>query len=157
MIGNASSHEKLDRAAELGMDAGINHATEDVVAGVDGADRRARRRPRLSSTSAATSFQKGLDSLAKDGRLVICGGHAGEVVEFDIIPFFRAQKSVIGSFVYTREEVAKCLELAGRGLITPLVHQTFPLDDAARPWPRWSGASTSASSSSSPSAQKEAA
>ena len=37
-------------------------------------------------------FQKGLDSLAKDGRLVICGGHSGEVVPFDIIPFFRGQK-----------------------------------------------------------------
>ena len=47
-------------------------------------------------------FQKGLDSLAKDGRLVICGGHSGEVVPFDIIPFFRAQKQIIGSFVYTR-------------------------------------------------------
>jgi NADPH:quinone reductase-like Zn-dependent oxidoreductase len=75
-------------------------------------------------------FQKGLDSLAKDGRLVICGGHSGEVVPFDIIPFFRGQKSVIGSFTYTREEVAKCFDLAARGLIKPLVHQTFPLDDA---------------------------
>ena len=57
-------------------------------------------------------FQMGLDSLSKDGRLVICGGHAGEVVPFDIIPFFRAQKSVIGSFVYTMAEVEVCLELA---------------------------------------------
>ena len=54
-------------------------------------------------------FQKGLESLTKDGRLVICGGHSGEVVPFDIIPFFRGQHSVIGSFTYTREEVAKCL------------------------------------------------
>ena len=75
-------------------------------------------------------FQKGLDSLTKDGRMVICGAHSGEVVPFDIIPFFRTQHSVIGSFVYTREEVGKCFELAARGRITPLVHQTFPLDDA---------------------------
>jgi NADPH:quinone reductase-like Zn-dependent oxidoreductase len=129
VIGNASSQEKLDRAAELGMDAGINHAAEDVVArvmeltGDRGVDL-------VYEHVGGELFQKGLDSLAKDGRLVICGAHSGEVVPFDIIPFFRAQKSVIGSFVYTREEVAKCLELAGRGLITPLVHQTFPLDDA---------------------------
>jgi NADPH:quinone reductase-like Zn-dependent oxidoreductase len=75
-------------------------------------------------------FQKGLDSLGKDGRLVICGGHSGEVVPFDIIPFFRAQKSVIGSFVYTRSEVESCLELARRGRITPLVYRTFPLSEA---------------------------
>jgi NADPH:quinone reductase-like Zn-dependent oxidoreductase len=75
-------------------------------------------------------FQKGLDSLAKDGRLVICGGHSGEVVPFDIIPFFRGQKQVIGSFVYNRSEVETVLDLAARGLVQPLVHATFPLDRA---------------------------
>jgi NADPH:quinone reductase-like Zn-dependent oxidoreductase len=75
-------------------------------------------------------FQKGLDSLAKDGRMVICGGHSGEVVPFDIIPFFRAQKRVIGSFVYNRVEVEACVELARQGKITPLVHSVFPLSQA---------------------------
>jgi NADPH:quinone reductase-like Zn-dependent oxidoreductase len=76
-------------------------------------------------------FQAGLDSLDKDGRLVICGGHSGEVVPFDIIPFFRAQRSVIGSFTYTRDEVERCLELARQGKIVPLVHKVFPLEQAA--------------------------
>jgi NADPH:quinone reductase-like Zn-dependent oxidoreductase len=129
VIGNASGEEKLDRARELGLDEGINHRTEDVVARVmeltDG-----RGVDLVYEHVGGELFQKGLDSLAKDGRLVICGGHSGEVVPFDIIPFFRGQKSVIGSFTYTREEVAKCFDLAARGLIKPLVHQTFPLDDA---------------------------
>jgi alcohol dehydrogenase len=51
-------------------------------------------------------------------------------VPFDVIPFFRAQKSVIGSFVFTREEVSACLALAAAGRIKPLVHSTFPLDQA---------------------------
>ena len=67
-------------------------------------------------------FKEGIDSLRRDGRLVTCGAHAGEVVDFDIIPFFRAQHTVIGSFVYTREELEKVLEFARRGLIPPLVH-----------------------------------
>jgi NADPH:quinone reductase-like Zn-dependent oxidoreductase len=130
VIGNASSDEKLERARELGLDAGINHRTQDVAdevmkltdgAGVD----------LVYEHVGGELFQKGLDSLSKDGRLVICGGHSGEVVPFDIIPFFRTQKSVIGSFVYTREEVEKVFALAGRGLITPLVHATFPLEAAA--------------------------
>jgi NADPH:quinone reductase-like Zn-dependent oxidoreductase len=129
VIGNASSDDKLERARDLGLDAGINHATEDVVARVmELTDDRGV--DLVYEHVGGELFQKGLDSLTKDGRLVICGGHSGEVVPFDIIPFFRGQKSVIGSFVYTREEVTRCLELAGRGLITPLVHQTFPLDDA---------------------------
>ncbi len=129
VIGNASSDEKLARAAELGMDHGINHATQDVVEEVmrltDG-----RGVDLVFEHVGGELFQKGLDSLAKDGRLVICGGHSGEVVPFDIIPFFRGQKQVIGSFVYNRDEVETCLELARQGKITPLVHKTFPLDEA---------------------------
>jgi len=129
VIGNASSDEKLARAAELGMDHGINHRTEDVVEEVmrltDG-----RGVDLVFEHVGGELFQKGLDSLAKDGRLVICGGHSGEVVPFDIIPFFRSQKSIIGSFVYTRDEVERCLELARQGKITPLVHEVFPLEQA---------------------------
>jgi NADPH:quinone reductase-like Zn-dependent oxidoreductase len=129
VIGNASSDEKLDRALDLGMDEGINHRTEDVVARVmELTDERGV--DLVYEHVGGELFQKGLDSMTKDGRLVICGAHSGEVVPFDIIPFFRGQKSVIGSFTYTREEVKKSFDLAARRLIKPLIHQTFPLDDA---------------------------
>jgi NADPH:quinone reductase-like Zn-dependent oxidoreductase len=111
------------------MDHGINHATQDVVAEVMRLT-EGRGLDLVFEHVGGELFQKGLDSLAKDGRLVICGGHSGEVVDFDIIPFFRAQKSVIGSFVYTRAEVEKCLELARQGKITPLVYEVFPLEEA---------------------------
>jgi NADPH:quinone reductase-like Zn-dependent oxidoreductase len=126
VIGNASSDEKLAKATELGMDHGINHQTQDVVAEVmrltndQGVDL-------VFEHVGGELFQKGLDSLAKDGRLVICGGHSGEVVPFDIIPFFRSQKQIIGSFVFDRWEIEKVLDLATRGLIQPLVYKTFPL------------------------------
>jgi NADPH:quinone reductase-like Zn-dependent oxidoreductase len=129
VIGNASSDDKLARASEFGMHLGINYASQDVVEEVmkatdgQGVDL-------VYEHVGGELFQKGLDSLAKDGRMVICGGHSGEVVPFDIIPFFRAQKSIIGSFVYNRWEVEKVLELASRGLITPLVYKTFPLTEA---------------------------
>ena len=75
-------------------------------------------------------FAEALGSIGKDGRVVTCGAHAGEVVDFDIVPFFRGQKTVIGSFCYTREEVAACLDLAARGTVRPLVHATFGLEEA---------------------------
>ena len=129
IIGTASSDEKLERAAELGMHHGINHAREDVVEEVmritddEGVDLAYEH-------VGGDLFQKALDSLGKDGRLVICGGHGGEVVPFDIIPFFRTQKRIIGSFVYNRDEVERCIALAERGAITPLVHKVFPLAEA---------------------------
>lgn len=129
VIGNASSDGKLARAAELGMDHGINHETQDVVAEVMRLTND-RGVDLVYEHVGGKLFQAGLDSLDKDGRLVICGGHAGEVVPFDIIPFFRMQRSVIGSFTYTRAEVETCLELARRDKIMPLVYKTFPLDEA---------------------------
>ncbi|MFN8187713.1 MAG: zinc-binding dehydrogenase [Gaiellales bacterium] len=129
VIGNASTQDKLDRARELGMDVGINHRTEDVVERVMEAT-DGKGVDVVYEHVGGELFQKGLDSLTKDGRLVICGGHAGEVVPFDIIPFFRTQRSVIGSFVYTQVEVGKVFELASHGKLRPLVHRTFPLDEA---------------------------
>ena len=130
VIGNASSDAKLERARELGMDVGVNHRTHDVVEAVmeatDGAGVDV-----VYEHVGGELFQKGLDSLKKDGRLVICGGHSGEVVPFDIIPFFRRQLSVIGSFIYTQDEVERCFELAAHRRIRPLVHATFPLEGAA--------------------------
>ena len=130
VIGNASSDEKLDRAKALGLDVGINYQTQDVVAEVMRVTDE-RGVDVVYEHVGGELFQKGLDSLAKDGRMCICGGHSGEVVPFDIIPFFRTQRSLIGSFVYTKDEVERCFELAARGKIAPIVHGTFPLEDAA--------------------------
>lgn len=131
VIGNASSDEKLEQAKKLGLDVGINYRKQDLVAEVmqvtngQGVDL-------VYEHVGGELFQKGMDVLAKDGRLVICGGHAGEVVPFDIIPFFRSEKKVIGSFVYTREEVEKSLDFGRRKLIKPIIYRTFPLADAGK-------------------------
>ncbi len=116
MIGNSSRDDKLEQAAALGLDVGINYTTHDVVEEVmkvtDG-----RGVDVVYEHVGGELFQKGLDSLTKDGRLVICGGHGGEVVPFDIIPFFRRQLSVIGSFVFTRAEVETCFRLIAQGAL----------------------------------------
>ncbi len=129
VIGTSSKDEKLEQAAALGMDEGINYTTAGVVEEVE----RITGGEGVDLTYEHTGgehFQHGLDALKKDGRLVTCGAHSGEVVPFDIIPFFRRQLSVIGSFVYSRDEVARCLELAQRGLVRPVVAATFPLEQA---------------------------
>ena len=127
VIGNSSRDDKLERAKALGMDVGINYTTQNVVdevmaaTGGEGVDV-------VYEHVGGELFQHGLDSLKKDGRLVICGGHAGEVVPFDIIPFFRKQLSVIGSFVFDRAEVETCFALIARGALVPQVAATFPLE-----------------------------
>ena len=131
VIGTSSRDDKLAKAAELGLDLGINYTTQDVAeevmqaTGGHGVDV-------VYEHVGGELFQKGLDSLAKDGRLVVCGAHAGEVVPFDIIPFFRRQLQVIGSFVFDRYEAETCFDLIARGALEPQVAATFPLEDAAQ-------------------------
>jgi NADPH:quinone reductase-like Zn-dependent oxidoreductase len=131
VIGNASTDEKLARARELGMHEGINHATHDVakevmrITGDRGVDL-------VYEHVGGALFQAGLDSLTRDGRLVTCGAHAGEVVSLDIIPLFRNQTRIIGSFTYTSAEYEEVLRLAGLGLLKPQVHSTWSLDDAVK-------------------------
>ncbi len=130
VIGNASSDEKLAKARELGMHEGINHATHDVAAEVmritDG-----RGVDLVYEHVGGKLFQAGLDSLTRDGRLVTCGAHSGEVVDLDIIVLFRNQTRIIGSFTFTSAEYEEVLRLAGLGLLKPQVHATYSLDDAA--------------------------
>ena len=101
--GDRDRQRELGREARAGGRARDGSRDQSRDAGRrrrgDAPHRRSWRRPRLRARRRHL-FQNGLDSLGKDGRLVICGGHSGEVVPFDIIPFFRAQKQVIGSFIY---------------------------------------------------------
>jgi NADPH:quinone reductase-like Zn-dependent oxidoreductase len=129
VIGTSSSAEKLERARALGMDEGIDYSVEDVPARVRELT-GGRGVDLVFEHVGGRMFQIGLDSLARDGRLVTCGGHGGEVVPFDIIPFFRSEHNVIGSFVYSREELEKVLMLGARGMIRPLVARSFPLEEA---------------------------
>jgi len=130
VIGTSSSDEKLAEATASGMDHGIDYTRQDVtgevmrITGDAGVDL-------VFEHVGGDLFDKGLASVKPNtGRLVTCGAHAQEVVPFDIIPFFRAQWTIIGSFVYTREELEKVLDFARRGLITPKVAATYPLAEA---------------------------
>ena len=126
VIGTSSSQEKLEQAAENGMDVGIDYTSEDVPARVMEVT-NGRGVDLVFEHVGGELFQKAIESLARDGRLVTCGAHGGEVVPFDIIPFFRAQHTIIGSFVYDRDELEKVLDFAARGLLRPLVARIFPL------------------------------
>jgi len=116
-----------EAAAASGMDHGIDYTTQDVsaevmrITGGGGVDL-------VFEHVGGELLQKGLESLKPStGRVVTCGAHAQEVVPFDVIPFFRSEWTIIGSFVYTRDELEKVLDFAHRGLITPKVAGTYPL------------------------------
>jgi alcohol dehydrogenase len=81
-------------------------------------------------------FTAGLHSLGKDGRLVTCGGHSGEVVPVDMIPLFRMQWQIIGSFTYTKSEYQTVMQMVADGRLKPLVDTEVPLEDIRKAFER---------------------
>lgn len=129
IVGTSSEDHKLDRASEYGMDLGINYRKQDIAEQVlEATDGRGV--DLVFEHVGGDLFEAGVKSLTKSGRLVTCGAHGGEVVPFDLIKVGRAEKEIIGSFAYTKEEIDLCLRLVAAGRLTPIVHKAFPLEDA---------------------------
>lgn len=78
------------------------------------------------------AFTESMFSLRPYGRLVSIGAHAGEVVKFDIIEFFRRQISYISSHTQTRDEMRHVLRLMGQGTLTARMNSRYPLEQAAQ-------------------------
>jgi NADPH:quinone reductase-like Zn-dependent oxidoreductase len=131
VIATAGSDEKLARSTDDGADHVVNYRTEDVTAQVldftegRGADL-------VIEHVGGDLFGASLNSLRKNGRLVTCGGHGGEVVDFDIIPLFRNEWSVIGSRTGTVRETKLVMNLIAAGKLTPRIHATLPLSETAQ-------------------------
>lgn len=129
VITTAGSDEKLEKARADGADEAINYKTADVTGRVleltDG-----RGVDLVVEHIGGEQFGAGLSALRRGGRLVTCGGHAGEVVDLDIIPMFRNEWTVMGSRTGTTAEVRLVMDLIAKGSLRPRVHAALPLADA---------------------------
>lgn len=130
VIASAGTDEKLERARELGAEHGVNYRTEDLAGRVR--ELTGGRGVDVVMESVGGDVLAGsLNALAKDGRVVTVGCHAGEVVPVDCILLFRNQWSLIGSVRATEPEIRHVVELVGQGRLKPVIHHTFPLEEAA--------------------------
>jgi NADPH:quinone reductase-like Zn-dependent oxidoreductase len=77
-------------------------------------------------------FTRSLACLRTDGTMVTVGAHAGEVVPLDIIPFFRRQLKLVGSKNASLSELREVMSLVASGQLKPIIHERFPLEDAAQ-------------------------
>jgi NADPH:quinone reductase-like Zn-dependent oxidoreductase len=130
VITSAGSDEKLAKATELGADVVINYTTEDLTARVR-EETEGRGVDVVLEHVGGSVFERSLAAVADGGRVVVCGGHAGEVVDLDLIELFRHEWSVIGCARATEAELRHVIELVGRGELDPVVSAALPLADAA--------------------------
>ncbi len=130
IIASAGSAAKLERARELGAEACIDYNEEDLTARVLEAT-GGRGVDLVLEHVGGEVFTSSLAAVAEGGRVVVCGGHAGEVVPLDLIELFRSEHSVIGCARASEPELRHVIELVGRGELDPPIAARFPLERAA--------------------------
>lgn len=70
--------------------------------------------------------------LADGGRIASIGAHGGEVVDIDMIQFFRKHLTMHGCGRSTKEIVATVLDLMEKGKLKPVIAEKYPLGEVKR-------------------------
>jgi len=126
VIATAGSAEKCSRARELGADHAVDYRTTDWVAEV----RRLTGKRGVDVVFehvGADTWAGSEASLAKGGRLVICGATTGHEVTLNLRRLFFKGLSILGSTMGTRGELQEVFRHASNGLLRPVVDRSLPL------------------------------
>jgi NADPH:quinone reductase-like Zn-dependent oxidoreductase len=129
VVVTSSSSEKLARATELGADAGINHATEDVVAGVKEVTGGGAHVV-VDDVGDAT-WKRTLDAARPEGRIVVCGATTGPNPPAALHRVWWKQLSILGSTMGSPEDFKGAYDLIAAGRARPTVDRVFPLAETA--------------------------
>jgi putative PIG3 family NAD(P)H quinone oxidoreductase len=140
VLATAGSAEKLELCRSLGADVAIHYKEQDFVAevkratGGEGADV-------ILDNMGAAYLGKNVDALATEGRLLIIGMQGGAKGELNIGKLLYKRGAVIAASLRSRpvaEKAAICAAvvehvwpLVADGSVRPVVHTTFPLDQAS--------------------------
>lgn len=131
VIATAGSEDKLRLAKELGADELINHSQQDLT---EEARRITNRRGVdivIEHVGTAT-WEKSIKSLAVGGRMVTCGATTGYAGQTDIRYVYSRQLSILGSYMASKAELLKVVDLVRQRRLKPVVDSIYPLADAAK-------------------------
>ncbi len=131
VIATAGSEAKLASARAIGADATIDYSADPIYESVMDLTNGRGVDAALDHVGGDV-FTASLRAVRNGGRLATCGAHAGEVISFDLVDFFRSGKRLIASKRWTRAELASVVELVEAGRLKPVVDSVFELNDARR-------------------------
>lgn len=130
VIASVGADDKAEKIKLLGADEIINYKTEALV---DGVMRLTNGRgvDVVMDGIGGEILKSSIKALADGGRLASIGAHGGEVVDIDMIEFFRKHISLLGCGRSTKEIASTVLDLMSRGKLQPVIHGAYPLAHAA--------------------------
>lgn len=130
VIATSSSDEKLARARELGADAVVNHASEEVADAVRQATDGRGADVVVEHVGDAT-WKTSLQVAAPGGRIAVCGATSGPNPAANLHRIWWKQLTILGSTMGTRADFEGAYELVASGRARPVVDRVFALSEAA--------------------------
>lgn len=131
IIATAGSDEKLNKARQLGAHHVINYRNEDLVEEVKRITAK-RGVDMVFEHVGGEMWDLVIKSVARNGRIVTCGGTAGYRVDMNIAHVFHKQLTIMGSNSATKWELLQLAPFLLDGTFEPVVDRVFPLADAHR-------------------------
>lgn len=125
------SEEKLRSARELGAESAIAAGDGSVAEAVKAATGGRGADAVFELVGTADSMPQALGALAKGGALVFVG-YSFDRLELGPLELVVPEARILTSVGNTYAELLEALDLAARGLIRPVVHETAPLEEANR-------------------------
>jgi NADPH:quinone reductase-like Zn-dependent oxidoreductase len=131
VIATTSSENKLKISKSLGADAVVNYNSEDVIERIR--EITGGKGVNVVIDHVGTdAWSYSLPSLATGGRYGICGVTSGYKAELQMGSLFLKNQTIFGSFMGKMADLPRIVELVGRGVLKPMVHETYDLGDAAK-------------------------
>jgi NADPH2:quinone reductase len=127
VFATTSTGEKEARARELGADEVFNYREGDWIAGALEAT-GGRGVDLVQDNVGAATWANALRTLARNGRLVVCGSHSGTRFEIDIAQIYHRQLRILGSNGGTYHDLTSALALVIEGKVKPVVDTVLPLE-----------------------------
>lgn len=128
VLATAGGEDKARLARDLGAEATVDHRDPDwpkevrALTGGRGCD------VVVEHVGPAT-WEGSMRSLARNGRLVTCGGTTGAKVAIQLQHLFIKNQSVLGSTMGPRTAIPRIFDLVAQGSLRPVVDRVLPLSE----------------------------
>jgi NADPH:quinone reductase-like Zn-dependent oxidoreductase len=130
VIAAAGGADRTAYAREIGADALIDYAANPAFADEVLAFAPGGVSLYVETAGNPAVWKESLKTLARRGRVTVCGSHGGPIVELDLTWLFRARVTIVGSSGSSLAAYRDVLALAGEGRVRPNIHAILPLERA---------------------------
>lgn len=122
----AEKAERLESIVEAVIDYTAEPFDERIMELTDG-----RGVDLVADHVGQATWQQSIDSLAKGGRMVVCGATSGSDPDINIRSLYQSHRRIIGAPMGNRKDFRAVYALVAAGELEPEIQEVFALDDIA--------------------------